>query len=92
MPRASYGVVGALTNLTRNVGNVTGQALASAIVVGVMVSNGFDIPLSEIGDDSGAGDAFIDGWRLAYFLVTGFSAVGLILSMLTKPKFDNSEP
>ncbi len=91
VPRASYGVVGALTNLTRNVGNVTGQALASAVVVGVMVSNGFDIPLSEIGDDPGAGAAFIDGWRLAYFLVTGFAAVGLILSMLTKPKFDNSE-
>ncbi|MDA0233099.1 MAG: MFS transporter, partial [Chloroflexi bacterium] len=46
VPRSSFGVIGAFTNLTRNVGNVTGQAVASAIVVGVMASRGFDIPLS----------------------------------------------
>jgi len=46
--RAQFGVVGALTNLTRNVGNVIGQAIAVAIVVGVMTSRGFDIPLNEI--------------------------------------------
>lgn len=86
VPPSRFGVVGALTNLSRNVGNVVGQAVASAVVVGVMVGRGFDIALDEIADVPGAGDAFIDGWRLAYFLVTGFSAVGLLLALLTNPK------
>jgi MFS family permease len=85
VPRSSFGVVGAFTNLTRNVGNVTGQALAAAIVVGVMASRGFDIPLSDIDVVPGAGGAFMDGWKAAFILVTGFSVVGLLLSILTKP-------
>ena len=47
MPRASYGVVGAFTNLARNVGNVIGQAAVAAVVTGVLASRGFDIPLGE---------------------------------------------
>ena len=86
VPRSSFGVVGAFTNLTRNVGNVTGQAVASAIVVGVMASGGFDIPLSQIDEVAGAGGAFIDGWRAAFILVTIFSALGLLLSATTKPR------
>jgi EmrB/QacA subfamily drug resistance transporter len=86
VPPSRFGVVGALTNLARNFGNVTGQAIASAIVVGVMVSRGFDIALDEIADTPGAGDAFIDGWRAAYVLVTAFSAMGLLLAIFTKPR------
>ena len=93
VPRGSLGVVGALTNLTRNVGNVTGQAIGSAIIVGVMVSEGFDIPLSEIGGDQAAGRSFMNGWRLAYVFVTAFSLLGLLLSILTKPvRSDQTEP
>ncbi|MDP6666263.1 MAG: MFS transporter [Dehalococcoidia bacterium] len=86
VPRESFGVIGALTNLTRNVGNVTGQAIGSAIVVGVMASEGFDIPLSEIGGDPAAGKSFVNGWRMAYIFVTAFSLVGLFLSIITRPK------
>ncbi len=84
VPASALGVVGAFTNLTRNVGNVTGQAIASAIVVAVMASSGFDIPLSDIAIVDGASKAFIDGWRAAFILVTGFSVFGLILAWLTK--------
>jgi len=82
---AQFGVVGALTNLARNVGNVVGQAIAAAIVVGVMTSQGFDIPLNEIDTVVGASQAFIDGWKVAYFAVTGFTLVGLLLAILTRP-------
>ena len=93
VPRGSLGVVGALTNLTRNVGNVTGQAIGSATIVGVMVSEGFDIPLSEIGGDQAAGRSFMNGWRLAYVFVTAFSLLGLLLSILTKPvRAEQTEP
>ena len=88
VPVSSLGVVGAFTNLTRNVGNVTGQAVASGVVVAVMAASGFDVPLSEIADTAGAGEAFLDGWRAAYLLVTGYSLLGLILAFLTRPQFE----
>ena len=86
VPSESYGVVGALTNLTRNVGNVVGQTVASAVVVGVMAVDGFDIPLTEITGNSAASESFLDGWKLAYILVTIFSLMGLALAIFTKPK------
>ncbi len=87
--RESFGIIGALTNLTRNVGNVAGQAIASAVVVGVMAADGFDIPLGEIAGNRAASDSFMSGWRLAYILVTAFSLLGLLLSILTKPQHTN---
>jgi len=83
--KESFGVVGALTNLTRNVGNVAGQAIASAVVVGVMVADGFDIPLSDITGNKAASDSFMNGWKYAYMLVTVFSLMGLALAIMTKP-------
>ena len=83
--RSRYGVVSALTNLTRNVGNVVGQAVASAIVVGIMTADGFDVPLNEINVTAGAGDAFLSGWKIAYFVVVGFSIVGAALAFFTRP-------
>ncbi len=88
VPVSRLGVVGAFSNLTRNFGNVTGQAVASGVVVAVMAANGFDVPLSEIADTAGAGGAFIDGWRAAYLLVTAYSVLGLILAFRTKPTFE----
>ena len=84
-PPSSLGVVAALTNLTRNVGNVFGQAIASGVVVAVMVSGGFDIPLGDIGDNPAAGGAFLDGWRLAFLLVVAYAFIALIFTYRTKP-------
>lgn len=80
---ADLGVVGAFTNLTRNLGNVFGQAIASAVVVGVMVSQGFDIPLSDIADSAGASEAFIDGWLAAHVLLVVLALGGAILAFFT---------
>ncbi len=91
VPASNFGVVGALTNLVRNVGNVTGQALASAVVVAVMAASGFDIPLSEIEETAGAGAAFVDGWRVAYLLVTAFATIALVLAFFTRPSFEGRD-
>ena len=91
VPRESFGIIGAFTNLTRNVGNVAGQAIASAVVVGVMAADGFDIPLSEITGDPAASDSFMNGWRVAFILVTAFSLLGLLISIVTKPKHAEQE-
>lgn len=84
VPRSAYGVVSAFVNLVRNVGSVIGQAVAAAILVGIMASNGFDIPLSEIESTPGAGDAFIDGWRLAYIVVAVLGVAAMISAFLTR--------
>ena len=89
--RSRYGVVSAVINLTRNLGNVTGQAIATAIIAGVMVANGFDIPLGELDENPGAGDAYLQGWRWAYYAATGVVALAMISSIFTNPK-PNREP
>ncbi len=81
-----HGVVGALTNLIRNMGSVVGQAVAAAVVVGVMASRGFDVPLGEIAGSAGAGDAFLAGWRWSFRIVAVLGLVGLGLTLLGPPK------
>ena len=82
---ADYGVIGAFTNLTRNIGSVIGQAGMAAVVTLVMVNQGFDVPLGEIADTAGSGGAFVDGWKVAYWMATGASLVALILT-ITAPR------
>ncbi len=85
VPRSTYGLVSAIINLTRNLGNVSGQAIITAIIAGIMIAQGFDIPLAELEDTPEAGFAFLDGWRYAYFVATGIVALALVTSFLTKP-------
>jgi len=85
VPPADLGVIGAFTNLTRTLGNVFGQAIASTVVVAVMVSQGFDIALKDIDAIAGADRAFTDGWRFAHFLLTGYALAALALALRTKP-------
>lgn len=77
-PPEALGVGGAFTNVTRTVGNVFGQAIATAIVVAVLRNQGFDIPLGDIEETPGAGGAFIDGWRVCCLMGTTIS-LGLVL-------------
>ena len=84
------GVVGALTNLTRNAGNVIGQAIAAGIVAAIMAAGGFDIPLSEIADTPGAARSFIDGWRAAFALAAAFAIASLVLAIRTRPAFERA--
>ena len=77
-PAEHLGVGGAFSNVTRTVGSVVGQAALASLVAGVMATKRFDIPLGDIVDTPGAGDAFIDGWRVAYIAVAVISGVLLI--------------
>src|SRR5690606_22784488 len=88
VPPSQLGVVSALTSLTRNVGNVTGQAIAAGVIVAVMAGSGFDIPLSEVATTAGAADAFIRGWRVTYLMVTAYALVGMLLATRTRPAFE----
>ncbi|MEM9565385.1 MAG: MFS transporter [Actinomycetota bacterium] len=85
VPPASYGVVGAFTNLARNVGNVFGQAAVAAIVAGTMAARGFDIPLGDIADTPGAAEAFVDGWRLAFLVMAALGVLSTVAALLMSP-------
>ena len=78
---SQHGVVGAFTNLTRNIGGVTGQAMASAVVVGVMAAHGFDIPLSEIAESREASEAFLAGWSWSFRIVAVLGLAGLAFTL-----------
>ena len=77
VPQSSYGLVSAIINLTRNLGNVSGQAVITAIIAGVMIARGFNIPLAELEDTPEAGSAFMDGWRYAYLARNWRSSLSL---------------
>lgn len=85
VPAEHLGVVGAFMNLTRNIGSVVGQALASAIVVGMMAADGFDIPLSKIASTEGAAAAFLRGCRIAYGVVCALSLLAVVFAWFTRP-------
>lgn len=85
-PTSRLGVVGALTNLVRNVGNVVGQAVAAGVVVAVMAAQGFDIPLSEVRETAGASAAFFDGWRAAYWMAAFFLGIALASTLFARPR------
>ena len=84
VPRTAYGAVSAFVNLTRNVGNVTGQAITAAIITGVMLARGFDIQLSAVADTPGAAEAFLDGWRTAYIVVVVFAVLAAVTAVMTR--------
>ncbi len=85
--RKDYGSVSAFLNLVRNVGSVTGQAVTTAIVAGLMAARGVEIELSKLADnaDGPAGEAFIDGWRIAFFVLAGFTVAAFGAALLTRP-------
>jgi len=83
-PSAAMGVVGALTNLIRNVGTVIGQAVMTTVIVGVMISRNVDIPLSEVADSADATTAYMSGWRIAFGVAVVFILIALLLSLALK--------
>lgn len=92
--REDYGSVSAFLNLVRNVGSVTGQAVTTAIVAGVMAARGVEIELNKLADaaDGAAGEAFIDGWRIAFFVLVGFVLAAFVAALMTRPSVAAAEP
>ena len=83
--RARYGVATAFLNMIRNTANVTGVALATAIVTAVMASQGQPPSLDAV-SSAGAGAevkaAFMDGLQVAYLVMSGVVAVALVLTLV----------
>ncbi len=81
---AKYGVTSGFLNLVRNVGNVTGIALATAIVTAVMVSDGLPPSLSAVADgDVEVLQSFTSGATTAYGVTATVVVVAAVLSALS---------
>ena len=77
--RPRYGIMSAMTSLTRNSANITSNAVATAIVVTTMASLG---AAPSLGAVSGEPQAFIAGLHRA-FMVAGFMVViAMVISIL----------
>ncbi len=81
---SKYGVVSGFLNLVRNSANVTGIAVATALVTASMAAEGFPPTLAGVSAeaDSALLGAFTEGLRTAYFIVGGFVVVGALLSFI----------
>ena len=80
----SYGMVAGLLHLVRNSGNVTGVAVATAIVTATMASMGHPPSLGAVADGTGFGalHSFTEGLRTAYLALGCLVLLGAALSFL----------
>ncbi len=92
VPESRYGVMSGFINLVRNSANITGTAVATAIVAAIMVSMGYLPNLSAIAQtgDDGLLTAFVSGLRLAYISIAGLVFIGVIFSFIrpNEPRAD----
>ena len=82
--RSSYGVVSALTQLTRNSANVTSIAVATTVVVTIMGEKGVEPSLDAVSPIVGdaVADAFMAGMRLSFWLMAGILIVGVAICLI----------
>ena len=78
--RSSYGVVSALTQLTRNSANVTSIAVATTVIVTTMGARGVEPSLDAVSPM--VADAFMAGLRLSFWLMAGVLMVGVVISFI----------
>lgn len=91
---SKYGVMSGFINLVRNSANITGTAVATAIVAGIMFSMGYAPSLTAVSQtgDTGILTAFVSGLRIAYITVAALVFLGVIFSFMrstsTTPQAD----
>jgi len=86
--KEKFGVVASFLNMLRNAGNVTGTALATAIVTAVMVSRGLPPTLDSAsgGAEAHVAQAFTAGMRIAYIIPAALICLGMLLYFFSKPQ------
>jgi EmrB/QacA subfamily drug resistance transporter len=83
--RGDLGSMSAFLNLVRNVGGVLGQAMAIAIIAGIMLSRGAEVDLGDLGVASErVSNAFLVGWSLTFRILAAVTAVALFAAIRTK--------
>ena len=80
--RSRYGVVSALTQVTRNSANVSSIAITTSIVAATMGSMGFEPSLEAVSTGAGTGEAgaFVSGLHRSYLVLGSLLLVGIFIS------------
>ena len=78
--RSRYGVVSALTQLTRNSANVSSIAITTSIVAAWMGSKGFEPSLEAVSTGADEAEAFVAGLHLAWLVLGSLLLVGIFIS------------
>ena len=84
----NHGVVSALVNLSRNSANVSGIAIATAIVATTMIAGGFSSDVDAVMEaQSGSSllNLFISGTKTVYILMGTLQIVSSIAHLFTNP-------
>ena len=91
--QSKFGVVSGFLQLVRNLGNITGIALATAIVTATMASMGHAPTLAAISETPGPGllEAFAAGLRTAYLAAGSLVVVGIVVSFFKGGKLIETE-
>ena len=87
--RDNYATFSAFLNQVRNVATAIGQAVATAIITGIMLMNGNEVELSEISANSGSDsliDSFLFGWKIAFIVLGLVTLIGFIASSKVRSK------
>jgi EmrB/QacA subfamily drug resistance transporter len=92
--RSRYGVVSALTQLTRNSANVTSVALSTTIVATVMGSQGYPPSLDAVQTGSGEGvlGAFVDGMHFVFYAYAALILIAISFSFMKGKSVKEPEP
>ncbi len=88
--RTRYGIVSALTSLTRNTANIVSNAMVTAIVVATMAAMGAESSLEYVSREP---TAFVEGVKRAFFIAGIMCSIGIVISFLKgdRPK-EAAEP
>ena len=90
--KGDLGSMSAFLNLVRNVGSVLGQAMAIAIIAGVMLSRGTEVGLGELAyAGEKVSQAFLAGWRMTFWILAGVTAAALFAATRTRVYNDTPE-
>jgi EmrB/QacA subfamily drug resistance transporter len=91
--KSRYGVMSGFLNLVRNASNVTGVAVATAIVTATMASMGQPPTLAAV---SGGGDAslraFTSGLHVAYLAIACLVLVGVLAQLIREGRAEKTPP
>ena len=90
--RSKYGTVSGFLNLVRNSSNVTSIALGTAIVTGVMASQGYAPTLAGVSESGDAGllAAFTSGIRMSFVVMGCVLILGVAISFFKGNKSQTS--
>ena len=90
--RGDLGSMSAFLNLVRNAGSVIGQAVAIAVISGIMLSRGAEVELNELADAAeNVTQAFLVGWSITFVVLTVVTAIALFAAFRTKVYTETSK-